>query len=82
VNIVQLDNVGPDPLELLTESCKRICPASVKPLSTDPHTSSSATSTSTSSGSKNARCVEQRGAPTIVNGGTADYCANDDEGQN
>ena len=76
---------GPGPLELLAESCKRICPASVKSLTTEPNKSSTnhtatTTTTSTTSGSENVRRLEQHEAPTTVDVVKADCSSSDDGG--
>ena len=86
----QVEN-GSDPLKMLAESCKRICPTSVKPLqSTGSSTSENdtistmtmTTSTSmTTSGSEIARCLEPHETPTTIDV-EADCSTSDDGGKN
>jgi len=81
----------PDPLELLAESCKRICPASVKAVRTEPKnkllsnqhiTTATTTTTNNSSGSENSERLEQHEGPTsskTVGFDTDDHTSGNDE---
>jgi len=78
---IQLDGCR-DPLELLAESCKRICPTSVKPMSTKTRASSSSnhtattttssTTTTTGGGSETSRRLEHHEGPSNDEDAVAD----------